>query len=347
VNSLHPITIAGGGLAGLTLGIALRRQEIPVTLYEAGSYPRHRVCGEFICGGGIDVLRTLDLYPQFIAAGALEARTAAFYTEDRRYRTKALPRNALCLSRHTMDQLLAAEFRRLGGILHERKRLNLGQYPAGTVRATGRRIATSQPQSRWIGLKAHCMGVTLEADLEMHFLRDAYVGLCRLPGGAVNASGLFAVEGPLPELASHWRDFLRGPAGSSLHQRLQEAEFITDSFCAVSGLNLNPASAVKTTDCCVGDALTMIPPITGNGMSMALESAVWAAEVLAAYSRGEQTWEDAQTRIARRCDKGFARRLLWARWLQKAVLHRRARAVLLHWGDRCDWLWRTWFALTR
>ena len=46
------ITIVGGGLAGLTLGIALRQQQVPVTVWEAGRYPRHRVCGEFISGSG-------------------------------------------------------------------------------------------------------------------------------------------------------------------------------------------------------------------------------------------------------------------------------------------------------
>jgi 2-polyprenyl-6-methoxyphenol hydroxylase-like FAD-dependent oxidoreductase len=51
-TSTKPITIVGGGLAGLTLGIGLRRRGVPAALWEAGHYPRHRVCGEFICGRG-------------------------------------------------------------------------------------------------------------------------------------------------------------------------------------------------------------------------------------------------------------------------------------------------------
>jgi len=50
--SCKPITIVGGGLAGLTLGIGLRQRGVPVTIWEAGKYPRHRVCGEFISGNG-------------------------------------------------------------------------------------------------------------------------------------------------------------------------------------------------------------------------------------------------------------------------------------------------------
>lgn len=343
----HPITIVGGGLAGLTLGVALRQRDVPVTLYEAGSYPRHRVCGEFICGRGIDILHTLGLHQKFVAAGAVEARSAAFCTDARHYHAKALPRTALCLSRYTMDRLLAEEFQQLGGELLQRERFSGSQFPAGVVRATGRRIETHSKRIKWIGLKAHALGATLGADLEMHFIRGGYVGLCRLGGGVVNVSGLFAVAGPVPQLASHWRDFLRGPVGSALRERLQGAEFVEESFCVVSGLNLRPAHAQEALECRVGDSLTMIPPVTGNGMSMAFESAAWAAEPLAAYSRDESSWDESRLAIARRCDAAFARRLRYARWLQWLLLHRGSRGMLLALGERSDWLWRAWFQKTR
>ena len=57
---LKPITIVGGGLAGLTLGIGLRQRGVPVKILEAGSYPRQRVCGEFISGNGQAVLEVSD-----------------------------------------------------------------------------------------------------------------------------------------------------------------------------------------------------------------------------------------------------------------------------------------------
>ena len=63
----------------------------------------------------------------------------------------------------------------------------------------------------------------------------------------------------------------------------------------------------------------MIPPVTGNGMSMAFEAAELAIDPLADYSRGVLTWSDAQQAIARACDERFAQRLTWARWLQKLM----------------------------
>jgi len=64
----------------------------------------------------------------------------------------------------------------------------------------------------------------------------------------------------------------------------------------------------------------MIPPVTGNGMSMAFESAELAIAPLAAWSRGELSWNEARQKIARDCDASFARRLAWAKWLQRIVL---------------------------
>ena len=76
--ALKPITIIGGGLAGLALGIGLRLRGIPVTVYEATHYPRHRVCGEFISGRGQQVLRELGLEDVLREAGAIPATTAMF-----------------------------------------------------------------------------------------------------------------------------------------------------------------------------------------------------------------------------------------------------------------------------
>jgi 2-polyprenyl-6-methoxyphenol hydroxylase-like FAD-dependent oxidoreductase len=346
MNQRHPITIIGGGLAGLTLGIALRRCDVPVTVFEAGTYPRHRVCGEFISGNGLEVLSKLGLHQKFLDAGAIVARSASFHSMHRSFGPKPLPRPALCLSRHLMDELLAREFHQLGGRLLERQRVAGASNAPGTVRATGRRI-NSSGSVKWLGLKAHARSAPLAADLEMHFVPHGYVGLCRLGGTAINVCGLFAIRNPVPRLSARWPDFLRGPEGSILRARLNEAEFAQDTFCTVSGLDLRPGSAHESDECRIGDAWSMIPPVTGNGMSMAFESAAWAAEPLAAYSCGTVSWDNARNAVAQRCSSGFARRLQWASWLQSLLMCRGSRGLLLALAGRLDWLWRSGFDGTR
>ena len=91
----------------------------------------------------------------------------------------------------------------------------------------------------------------------------------------------------------------------------------------------------------------MIPPVTGNGMSMAFESAELAIEPLAAWSRGEISWAETQSQIARRCDAAFARRLAWAKWLQRFMLTPSLQNVLVRFAARSDWFWRMAFERTR
>jgi menaquinone-9 beta-reductase len=345
--TLKPITIVGGGLAGLTLGIGLRQEGVAVTIWEAGHYPRHRVCGEFISGRGPEVLARLGLRDAFSRAGSTLARTAAFYLGGTGSPVRPLPAPALCLSRFTMDALLADRFRALGGELRENARWREEAFGEGIVRANGRRLQPRADSCRWFGLKVHARNVPLAADLEMHTSPTGYVGFCRLPGGEVNVCGLFRqsagqTAGPHP-----WKDLLRGPPGTPLRDRLAGADFDETSFCAVAGFSLRPHRAAAQPECCIGDALTMIPPVTGNGMSMAFEAAELAREPLVTYSRGGTSWSQARQHVAAACDRAFARRLSWARWLQwmmfTPLLRRWPGSAALH----SELLWRTIFARTR
>ena len=358
-----PITIVGGGLAGLTLGVGLLRCGVRVMLWEAGRYPRHRVCGEFISGRGLETLERLGLRASLEAAGARTAQSAAFFSSTEGMSAWRLPSAALCLSRADLDALLAREFGRRGGELRAGMRWPGKAYAEGVVRATGRRTQSEEGGDRWFGLKVHARRVALSADLEMHLTRNGYVGLCRLGGGEVNVCGLFrrevgvqlsadpATSQPLPDALkreskpSH--DCLRGRPGSPLHQRLRAAEFDQSTACAVAGLSLRPHRAGQRGECCVGDAITMIPPITGNGMSMAFESAELAIEPLTRWSRGEIGWPAAQRCLARRCDAAFSGRLVWARWLHRLLLSERWPGPLLSLAGRSDWVWRFCFDRTR
>ncbi|HXT11246.1 MAG TPA: NAD(P)-binding protein [Candidatus Angelobacter sp.] len=345
MSAPRTITIVGGGLAGLTLGIGLRRRNIPVTLWEAHGYPRHRVCGEFISGNGQEVLRRLDLLRLLESAGAIRVHSAAFISGASRSPTRPLPAPALGISRYLLDSTLARELQRLGGDLRINTRRHDNDFAEGIVRATGRRAQPTENGWRWFGLKVHATNVNLDADLEMHVFENNYVGVNRINGGEVNVCGLF--RGRAGETRESGFNLLRGKPGSRLHERLASARFDENSFCSVAGLSLKPQHAVDKTECCVGDAITMIPPVTGNGMSMAFESAELAIEPLERYSRGEMSWAEARDAIARACDAAFANRLAWAHRLQWLMFSPLLRTPLGKIPLHSDHLWNFLFAKTR
>jgi flavin-dependent dehydrogenase len=320
------ITIIGGGLAGLTLGVDLRQHGVPVTLWEAGAYPRHRVCGEFISGKGISVLRRLGLCDSLLKAGARKAESVALCF-GRRLHPYQLPEPALCLSRFHLDRLLAARLEALGARVKTETRYCGPWETDGLVRATGRDLQSAGKHWHWFGLKAHVRNVSLEADLEMHYGANAYVGLCRLDERTVNVCGLFRRQARDPKLGRDIPEKLRGAPGTLLFDRLREAEWDHDSICAVAGLSFGRLPSLEKLPCCVGDVFRMIPPLTGNGMSIAFESAELASAALVDYAQEKISWSEARTAIARGYVDAFRDRFFWADLLQRAAFSSIARPL--------------------
>jgi 2-polyprenyl-6-methoxyphenol hydroxylase-like FAD-dependent oxidoreductase len=253
----------------------------------------------------------------------------------------------LCISRFKLDALLAERFCDLQGELLTGSRWTQKEFGEGVVRASGRRTQVTGDEWRWFGIKAHAENVALGADLEMHLGPNWYVGLCRLPGDRVNVCGLFRrkhsdSDGPITAA-----ERLRGAAGSLLSRRLEKARWDSESFCTVGGLSFRKERASHLKECCVGDALTMIPPVTGNGMSIAFESAELAISPLAGYARGEISWESARRIVAGVCDRTLARRLRWAGWLQEGILKTSGQRAILSLLIRSNLIWKCFFRITR
>jgi len=314
------ITIAGGGLAGLALGISLRRHDVPVTLLEAGTYPRHRVCGEFLCGVRDETLAGLGI--DDLLTESPQLNDAAWFREGICVLRHNLPVPGRGVSRYGLDHRLALRFCELGGSLQENHRLLPEHWSQpGTVIATGR---LPDPKSELIGLKRHLRNLPLQSGLEMHCAPGGYIGLCAVDGDRVNASALFRVrpeiKGPREELQRH---YLQACGFHDLVARMDRATPDPESSAAVSGVPSGrlPHRTVAPSLCSVGDRFGMIGPFTGNGMSMAFESAEIATAPLVDYARGHLDWEGVVRKIHRAQTRSFGKRLTLSAILHRTLLH--------------------------
>ena len=321
---MHTVEIIGGGLAGLALGLGLRARGIPVRIIEAGKYPRHRVCGEFITGLDHDTRRELQLTD--ILAGARQARGVLWSEPGRPSVRHDLPEVALCLSRYHLDESMASAFAAAGGDLRTGCRGPSDAKP-GRIMASGRR---PQAGSRWVGLKQHFHQLDLREDLELHLGQGAYVGLTRIEGRAVNVCGLFPRPGRGE--ACGLIDRVRAAGLASLALRLESATPVEASACAVAGLDYGrPASQLAA----LGDYHGLIPPFTGHGMTVAMQSAALAARRLEPWARGRFAWDETLALLQQDLRRRFARKLAWGRVLHPWLLAPHGRRVvhLLHrWG---------------
>ncbi len=315
-SGARPVRIIGGGVAGLFLGLRLRHAGVEVTVLESGGYPRHRVCGEFMAGAGEAFLRRAGL--RFDPPAFPRHRTTRWFSAGREILCRTLPRPALGLSRHVLDQSLADAFRAAGGTLLEGTRERAtGATPPGTVRATGRRAQDSP----WMGLKAHYTGLAAEG-LAVHLGHRAYVGVAAVESGRVNVCGLFRRR---PGVSARREEalpaYLRASGLGTLADSLAAAEIDPESFCGAAAFRFAPAFSVRGGGVCLGDRLGVIPPFTGDGMSLALESAETALPHLVAYGHGTAPWPETVARVRAAHTALFRGRFRWARCLHPFLLH--------------------------
>lgn len=316
------ITIIGGGLTGLSLAIALRKNDAPVILHEAGNYPRHRVCGEFISGTSQETLETLGISGAF--TDALQHTDLAWFAGNKLLRKARLPSPALGISRHLLDDKLQQLARDLGATIHTNSRKTPEPGTPGIVWSAGRKPT----KSKWIGLKAHLRGLQSTAHLEMHSGPTGYLGIAPIEDGWSNICGLFEID---RSTSAKQQDllaaYLRKNGNTRLATAIENAEWKPGSFTAVAGfeLGLQPSTPGLL---CLGDSHSIIPPFTGNGMSMAFQAAETALPHLLAYAHGKLPWETASDRITQQLAQRFSRRLTSAKFIHPLLFRRATKPFL-------------------
>ncbi|MGE9290721.1 MAG: hypothetical protein ACQKBT_07015, partial [Puniceicoccales bacterium] len=226
------------------------------------------------------------------------------------------PRPAMGISRYTLDLRLAERIRRNGGEVRIGERWRGDPTEAGVVLATGR-VAERTP---WMGFKLHIAG-DLPGELSLFFGDGGYVGLCPVEGGYWNLCGLFRKR---PGVRAGKEEILAAYAEASGMQPvvdfLGSSSIQPGSAAGVAGVSFGlqepPANQVR-----LGDAWGVIPPFTGNGMSIAFESAELALGPIAEWAAGRGEWTMTRRRVAEAHRKHLRRRFRVANALHPILLH--------------------------
>ncbi|MEN9936882.1 MAG: hypothetical protein RLZZ387_3461 [Chloroflexota bacterium] len=344
---MRDIIIVGAGLAGSGLAHSLARRGWDVLLVERDTFPRHKVCGEFLSPESQGSLEALGLLDTVSGIGPTHMRHASLTAPSGRALRVELPGDAWGVSRYALDGALAAAAVRAGAevragvsvaevvpaagghvvrlrgpdgaeeVAARAAVLACGRHPARGLRAREPR----SPEQTAVGVKCHLDDPGRAPDVELFLFAGGYVGLAPVEGGRTNLCMLASREAlrraggsprGLVEAAADWN-----PA---LGRRLAGAALVEETLASVAPVDTDDAPAPWHGVARLGDAAVMIPPLCGDGMAMALRSAELCAPLADGALRGALTadqWEATYRRVWRR---EFLPRVRTARWLQSLLV---------------------------
>ena len=334
--------VIGAGLAGSCAAINLAKRGARVALIEAGTFPRHKVCGEFLSPDARPVLRRLQIEDCLQQKGAREVSMARLVLRED-FIEVPLPAPALAVSRWITDDVLWQCARQNGVIAFDKTRVKNWQknngftvqtsrgdfHAQGLIEASGRR-GEAKNTTRFLGLKTHFRGTDLECGItELHVFKGGYCGLVRIEGDLTNVCLLTRYATWQRSGAKTPSEFFQQILAQCplLKKRVQKAELAHD-WLATGNVQFDFANYEKAPSDALhcGDAARFIHPFTGDGMAMALRSGELAGATL--FARGKQG--DAGELFAAAWRRNFTSRLNWAGALAPLFLQPGAARIALH-----------------
>lgn len=342
------VIVLGGGLAGSCAAFNLARRGVRVAVLEAGTFPRHKVCGEFLSPESRKIFSRLGVEDKLFASGAREVFAARLFVPGGRFVEVPLAAPALAISRYALDQILWNNALEAGAQGFENTRVRTiekngafqvltsrGAYHgAGVIESRGRAArgdGKGANLARFFGLKTHWRGARLESGIvELHVFRGGYCGLVRVEGDLTNVCLLARYE--------TWQlSGAKSPAelfGWILEQcpamagRVAVGE-ITMPWLATGNVSFGGTLPLKGSAFCSGDAAGFIHPLTGDGMAMALRAGELSAATFAAQFRDGVGAEDAARIYEGAWQRELGPRLGWARGIAPLFLNPGSARVAL------------------
>ncbi len=337
------VAIIGGGLAGLTAAIVIRRMGFSVVLIEKKKYPFHKVCGEYISLEAEDILNWLGLPVKNWNLPIIDNfRITHPQTKD--FRSK-LPLGGLGISRFKLDDHLKKLAEIEGVMVYENSKVNqvtngekshiLDVFSTETFQiesdvvlgAFGRNkphFATSEtekqtPQKGFIGAKMHIQADLPKNLIELHHFSGGYCGISAIENDLFCIC--YLIDSQI--VKENKGDFQK--VETSVLSRNRNLDHYFSDFekrterVSTAGVYFSPRPISNNGILFLGDSAGMIPPLAGNGMSMAIHSAVLASEVVKQFLLGKINKQEMVKNYESSWNSAFKNRLKMARTLQNIM----------------------------
>ena len=341
VRKIYDIIIIGGGLAGLTCALHLSNGHLKILLIEKHEYPHHKVCGEYVSNEVLPYLNSLGVDP--LALGAKKITHFELSNNNGDQLKTKLPLGGFGLSRYAFDNLLYETikdkvdvfFDVVESISFEDNLFTIttqsGQFYTAdyVIGAFGKRSNIDsfmkrkfmQHPSPWLAVKAHYKYDFPDDTVALHNFDGGYCGLSQTETNAVNACYLttyksFKRYGNISKFQN--RILAENP---HLDKFFNEAEPLFDKPLSISQISFQQKLAVEKHIFMIGDCASLIHPLCGNGMAMAIHSAKIFSEIfLKELSIGNVNRLQLESDYIRNWNENFSRRLKNGKRIQNLLL---------------------------
>jgi len=324
------VAIVGAGPGGSTLAALLAMRGISVALIDRDTFPRDKLCGEFLSYDALPIVEALGIDLD----GAPAIDRCRVVSRHRTYEF-TFPHAARGISRMKLDDLLFRKAIAVGAIaLDGHTVVSCGATGALACRPDGQQTkinakVVAGAWGRWgrfdqqlgrafvhdrshrnFGFKRHYRGLHEPGVIELFSFTRGYLGVNDVEGNITNICGLVHAD----RLAGHkgkWDSFIETirteePRLEEMYSAFEPAQ---EGFLSSEPVIFRARSAVEEGIFMIGDASGVIDPLTGNGMAMAIQSAVVAAPYIV-RALSDRSAEDQYREEHRRM---FGKRIGWSR----------------------------------
>lgn len=325
------VVIIGGGLAGLTSAIHLSKTNFSVLLIEKNTYPKHKVCGEYISNEVLPYLNYLGFNP--FEFGAKQISKFELTTHNNKTITANLPLGGFGMSRYQMDYQLYKRALETGvEVLQDavtdvnfesdnfqiETKSSKSFHAKIVIGAFGKRSNLDvkfnrkfiTKKSPYLGVKMHVSGNFPEDKVALHNFKGGYCGVSKVENDHINLCYItdFKAFKKYKDINAFQNEVVF--KNSALKDVFKSSKPEFEIPLTISQISFETKSPIENHIIMCGDTAGMIHPLCGNGMGMAIRSSQLASQLIIDYLQEKiKTRSDLENQYTKQWYKTFKWRL--------------------------------------